>query len=139
MPAELASILRPWLLAHKGPLVVTKDGEPITEADDLAGRTTRACKRAGVDRVQYHQLRHTFASHLAQRVPLPLVGAVLGPVDPKTTARYAHLDSEGIARDPRLHLTFAAPTASVSFLPVVSGPGLAHEVASTGRLAENIK
>ena len=120
MPPELAKVLRPWLLAHPGPLVVTRDGEPLTEDDELYGFAARACKRAGVDRVTFHQLRHTAASHLAQRVPLPLVGAVLGHADPKTTARYAHLDTEGIARDPRLHLTFAAPSGTVVALP--AGP-----------------
>jgi integrase len=113
MPPELAAVLRPWLLRHPGPLVVTKEGEPLTEDAALYGYAKRACKRAGLDRVTFHQLRHTAASHLALRVPLPMVGAVLGHADPKTTARYAHLDSESVARDPRLHLTFEAPAGTV--------------------------
>jgi integrase len=135
-PAELASLLRPWLLAHPGPLVVTVDGQPITPETDLARRTQRACKRSGVERCHYHQLRHTSASHLAQRVPLPLVGAVLGHADPKTTARYAHLDSESVARDPRLHLTFKALAASVS---VLAGPRLAPATEDASPPAEFTK
>ena len=46
-----------------------------------------------VEPVTFHQLRHTYTSHLAQRVALSIVGAVLGHADPKTTARYAHVDT----------------------------------------------
>lgn len=114
VPPALGKLLRPWLLAHPGELVVTQDGEPIDEGTGLHGYARRACKRAGIVSVNFHQLRHTAASHLAQRVPLPLVGAVLGHADPKTTARYAHLDTESVARDARLHLTFDAPSGTVS-------------------------
>jgi integrase len=110
---ELASILRPWLLEHPGPMVVTRNDAPLDEKPDLAQFTRRACRRAGVDPVNFHQLRHSFASHLAQRVPLSIVGAVLGHADPRTTARYAHLDPESLARDPKLHLSFAAPAGEV--------------------------
>ena len=74
----LASVLRPWLLAHPGPLVVTKEGAPLAAGTTLTNEAERACKRAGIPRVTFHQLRHTAASHLAQRVSLPLVGAILG-------------------------------------------------------------
>jgi len=117
---ELATLLRRWLLAHPGELVVTADGEPITEETKLTWRARYACRRAGIPQVTFHQLRHTAASHLAQRVPLPIVGAVLGHADPKTTARYAHLDTESLARDPRLHLTFTPPSGTV--LPLRNGP-----------------
>lgn len=57
--------------------------------------------------------RICFVLHLAERVSLPIVGAVLGHIDPKTTARYAHIDTEGMARDPRLHLSFDESDAEV--------------------------
>ncbi len=113
---ELAAVLRPWLLAHPGELVVSS----LTEDTATNVLARRACRRAGIEPVTFHQLRHTAASHLAQRVPLPLVGAVLGHADPKTTARYAHLDTEALARDPRLHLTFAAPEGRV--VPFAGNP-----------------
>jgi integrase len=51
-----------------------------------------ALKRAGVDEFRFHDLRHTFASHLAMRgVPLETIGTLLGHKDPKMTKRYAHL------------------------------------------------
>jgi integrase len=122
---ELATILKRWRLRHGGRLVVTVDGEPITEKTAMAERARRACKRAGVTSIKFHELRDTYASHLAERVSLPIVGAVLGHADTKTTARYAHIDVEGLARDPRLHLTFARPEASIV-------PLHAHQDRQTG-------
>lgn len=110
---ELVAILRRWFLRHPGPLVVTVNGHALLERTATDKRTRAACRRAGVEPVTFHQLRHTAASHLARRVPLPLVGAVLGHADPKTTARYAHHDTAALARDPRLHLSFAAPAGEV--------------------------
>jgi hypothetical protein len=70
-----------------------------------------------VGSVKFHELRDTYASHLAERVSLPIVAAVLGHADVKTTTRYAHIDTTSLARDPRLHLTFAAPGGKVLPLP----------------------
>jgi integrase len=51
-----------------------------------------ALKRAGIDQFRFHDLRHSFASHLAMRgVPLETIGVLLGHKDPKMTKRYAHL------------------------------------------------
>ena len=117
---ELAKSLKRWRLRRGGTatsLVVVADGEPVTETTDMARRTRRACKRAGVASVKFHELRATYASHLAERVSLPIVGAVLGHADVKTTARYAHIDTASLARDPRLHLTFETPSGKVLALP----------------------
>ena len=59
----------------------------------------RACKQAGLRRIGWHVLRHTFASHLIMRgVPLLGVQQLLGHKDVKMTMRYAHL-SPHVARD----------------------------------------
>ena len=51
-----------------------------------------ACKRAGLRRVTWHVLRHTFASHLAMRgVPLKAIQELLGHAGMEQTMRYAHL------------------------------------------------
>jgi integrase len=63
--------------------------QPLTEV-----RRTWAsvCKTAGLDGVRLHDLRHSFASVLASAgLSLPIVGALLGHSQPRTTARYAHL------------------------------------------------
>lgn len=52
----------------------------------------RAMREAGIEGFRFHDLRHTFASHLAMRgQPLETIGALLGHKDPKMTKRYAHL------------------------------------------------
>jgi integrase len=50
------------------------------------------CKRAGLRKITWHILRHTFASHLAMRgVPLTAVQTLLGHSNITTTMRYAHV------------------------------------------------
>ena len=52
----------------------------------------RACERANMRKIGWHTLRHTFASHLAQKnISIKAVQELLGHSDIKTTMRYAHL------------------------------------------------
>ena len=49
-------------------------------------------KRAGIEDVRIHDLRHQFASVLVNAgESLPMIGALLGHTQSKTTARYTHL------------------------------------------------
>jgi len=53
-----------------------------------------ACKRAGLRKIGWHTLRHTFASHLAQRgVSITIVKELLGHSDIRTTMRYSHMSN----------------------------------------------
>lgn len=53
----------------------------------------RICDRAGLPRVGWHCLRHTFASHLVMRaVPLKVVQELLGHSSIEMTLRYSHLE-----------------------------------------------
>lgn len=67
------------------------DGSRLTHA--MCRRPLhRACRSAGVALLQWHTLRHTFASHLvATGVPLRAIQQLLGHANYATTERYAHL------------------------------------------------
>jgi integrase len=53
--------------------------------------------RAGFPEVRLHDLRHSYASMgLAAGDALPVIGALLGHSDVKTTARYAHLADDPV-------------------------------------------
>jgi len=57
----------------------------------------RLAKRAGLEGVRLHDLRHTFASFGAGlNAGLPMIGALLGHANPSTTARYAHLAADPV-------------------------------------------
>ena len=54
-------------------------------------------KRAGLQDVRIHDLRHSFASRaLALGESLPMIGKLLGHRQVQTTARYAHLAQESV-------------------------------------------
>lgn len=49
-----------------------------------------ARREAKLEHVRFHDLRHTAATRLAQKMQLALVGQILGHSDPKTTHRYVN-------------------------------------------------
>jgi integrase len=52
---------------------------------------------AELNGIRIHDLRHTFASIGAgARLGLPIIGKLLGHSQPRTTARYAHLDADPV-------------------------------------------
>jgi integrase len=55
----------------------------------------RACQRAGIPDCRFHDLRHTFGSHLAMEgFNLRTIQQLLGHRDLRMTTRYAHLSAE---------------------------------------------
>ena len=78
----------PWVFPGK------KRGTHLRNLNDSWDRIRR---RAGLDGVRLHDLRHTFASRaLALDEGLPMIGELLGHRRVNTTARYAHLARESV-------------------------------------------
>ena len=68
-----------------------------THLADLQRPWQRIRKRAGLDDVRIHDLRHSFASRaLALGESLTMIGKLLGHTQVQTTARYAHLARDSI-------------------------------------------
>jgi integrase len=66
--------------------------EPDHPLTDLKSAWRVVCRRAGLEDVRIHDLRHTYASVLASHgISLPTIGALLGHTQAQTTHRYAHL------------------------------------------------
>ena len=61
---------------------------------------TSARKRAGLDNVRFHDLRHTAATRLVKnkKMSLPEVGRILGHTQANTTYRYTNADTETVRR-----------------------------------------
>ncbi|MEW5884892.1 MAG: site-specific integrase [Armatimonadota bacterium] len=110
---ELSAILKSWKLksGEKTYVVRKPDGSPIVRErnDSLSPMVRRACKRAGVDPIGFHDWRHTWASHLsASGVPLQAIQAAGGWKSIAMVMRYSHLAPGSVARDPRFDLAFRA-------------------------------
>jgi integrase len=66
---------------------------------DLKRPWTAVSRRADLDGVRLHDLRHNFASFGAGGgMGLPIIGKLLGHTQPQTTARYAHLHADPLRR-----------------------------------------
>ncbi|HEV8139499.1 MAG TPA: tyrosine-type recombinase/integrase [Pyrinomonadaceae bacterium] len=59
-------------------------------ASNVQNSWREARKDANLEHIRFHDLRHTAATRLAQKMQLALVGQVLGHSDPKTTNRYVN-------------------------------------------------
>lgn len=69
--------------------------KPGAHLDDVEKPWQRIRKRAGLEDVRLHDLRHSYASvAVAGGASLPVIGALLGHRQPATTARYAHLSDD---------------------------------------------
>jgi len=85
-------------LDRVGSYVVPGDNSEKPRAD-LKRPWKAVAKRAGLDGVRLHDLRHTYASFGAGGgLGLPIIGKLLGHTQASTTQRYAHLDADPLRR-----------------------------------------
>lgn len=81
-----------------GAYVIAGD-DPEKPRADLHRPWKMIAKRAGLEAVRLHDLRHTYASFGAgSGLGLPILGKLLGHKEAATTQRYAHLDSDPLRR-----------------------------------------
>jgi integrase len=97
--SEARKVLEAWALGRKSEFVFynLEAGKPLV---DLKSGFGRACRKAEIDGVSWHTLRHTFASRLVNRgVDMVTVQQLLGHSAITVTMRYTHtnLDSKHAA------------------------------------------
>lgn len=111
MPASLVEALR--AVRHLNTWVFSQpDGAPLSQKQ-LERPLRKAVRAAGIPRdagvIGWHDLRHTYGSHLAMRgVPLRTIQELLGHASIEQTMRYAHLSPE-VKRDAVKVLDLPAP------------------------------
>jgi integrase len=108
----LAASIVAALKSHRhlrGDLVFSDPDGAMFKKGETKWPLWRACKKAGLRRIGWHVLRHTFASHLAMRgVPLKAVQELLGHSTIEMTMRYAHL-APAVKREAVAQLDRPAP------------------------------
>ena len=89
-----------------------------THQRNINGSWDRIRKRAGLDGVRLHDLRHSFASRaLAMGESLSMIGKLLGHTRVQTTARYAHLARASV----KASTAKVAESIGANILPPESG------------------
>jgi integrase len=94
LTAEAQALFTRWCLGKRGDeLLLPRDDGGQWGPGHQFERMREACKHAGITpRVSFHALRHTHASHLAQKgVPTAVIAEQLGHADERMAKRYAHL------------------------------------------------
>jgi integrase len=83
----------------RGELVFCAPDGKLRGKEECKHPLWRACKKAGLRRIGWHALRHTFASHLVMRgAPIKAVQELMGHSTIEMTMRYSHL-SPDVRRD----------------------------------------
>lgn len=94
--AVLTDVKRVGVYVIAGETAGTKDEKPRS---DLKRPWALLTKRAGLDGLRIHDLRHSFASFGAGGgMGLPVIGKLLGHSQAATTQRYAHLDADPLRK-----------------------------------------
>jgi len=79
-------------LPRRGELVLTRKNGKALSRGMAQNAIKHACRRAGIQQIGWHVLRHTFASHLAAaNTPITSIQALLGHSSITMTMRYTHV------------------------------------------------
>nr|WP_233158642.1 site-specific integrase [Chromobacterium sp. ASV5] len=90
-----AAVIRSQMGRHQVYVFVYR-GEPVTQVNTKAWH--KALERAGIQDFRWHDLRHTWASWLAQAgTPMHVLQELGGWESPQMVQRYAHLSREHLA------------------------------------------
>jgi integrase len=129
MSANVHRVLGPFCEGKDGDELVfqrrSRPGEPIVAAD-LYRRFINACKRAGLPRLSFHELRHTFGTQAIRKFKIHEVQRMMGHRHITTTERYLHYapDADGAAKltelwgDRGSRDRGAPPTAPANVVPL---------------------
>jgi integrase len=112
---ELAATLR--AIHHRAELVFCADDGSMLRPGQFQEVLWAARRRAGLRRIKWHDLRHSYASILASGgMPLFLIRGLLGHSSVKMTERYAHL----------------AASQTAAYMPLLSGAAPSTTPSPTG-------
>jgi integrase len=91
IPLDIDVLALLYQRRHTTGYVFQNTGKPFSNKTiNLA--LAEVCRKAGLRRITWHKLRHTFATNVAMRgIPLQIVQHLLGHSTVKTTERYAHV------------------------------------------------
>jgi len=77
-----------------GYVFLTPKGTPYRKEDSLKYSFKRACERAGIENLRFHDLRHTAATRMIEAgASIVAVSKILGHSSIQTTMRYVHPDN----------------------------------------------
>jgi integrase len=94
---QLARLADHSLATGDDDLVFAEDGGEWLQDDRLRRRYGKALQAAGLRRLRFHDLRHTFGSLAITRADIVEVQAWMGHADIQTTMRYLHYRDRGLA------------------------------------------
>ncbi|TSC23284.1 site-specific integrase [Corallococcus sp. Z5C101001] len=98
LPASVVDALKAHRHLRGRFVFCQEDGQPLTKGK-MSAPLSRALRAAGITRdvgiIGWHDLRHTYGSHLAMRgIPLKVIQELMGHATIEMTERYAHLSPD---------------------------------------------
>jgi len=109
--------------ARAGRLFVNSRGEPPTR-QAVEGAFKRACEKAGIKGLRFHDLRHEYGSRLGDAdVNLKKIALLMGHSKTRMTERYVHPDDDGLLAATEVAAAGGRSRIVPDRLRVVSGQG----------------